>query len=240
MKALRTVRYSLIAAAVAGTAVVSATATAGEVSASAAVANMYLWRGQDVGNGVPAVSGNLEYAVGSEALTGYAAVWGSSAGPTQEVDIYGGVRGTVSGFSYNAAYFTYNYPQAKGVDSTLVGLPCAADDARCWDAREFYLSGSMAGVTAEAFIGTGEYGDGSDNKNNYFTLAYAYDKYSAKYGTWDFESGTGEYSHLDVSYAYNDNLSFTVSKVVDDDDGEEDDALFLISYSIPLDVPKAK
>ncbi len=238
MKPLRTVRYSLIAAAVAGAAVVSATATAGEVSASAAVANMYLWRGQDVGNGVPAVSGNLEYAVGSEALTGYAAVWGSSAGPTQEVDIYGGVRGMVSGFSYNAAYFTYNYPQAKGVDATVSG--CLPGDNRCFDAREFYLSGGIAGVTLEAFIGTGEYGTDVDNKNNYFTLAYAYDKYSAKYGTWDLDAGTGEYSHLDVSYKYNDNLSFTVSKVVDDDDGEEDDALFLVSYSIPLDVPKAK
>lgn len=237
MKSLRTVRYSLVAAAVAGAAVVSTPAIAG-VNASAGIANMYLWRGMDVGNGVPAVSGNLEYAAGSEALTGYAAVWGSSAGPTQEVDVYGGARGVVGGFSYNVAYFTYNYPQAKGVDSSEYALTagCGPTDARCYDAREFYLSGGIAGVTLEAFIGTGEYGSGGDNKNNYFTLSYAHDKYSAKYGTWDLDSGVGEYSHLDVSYKASANLSFTVSKVVDDDDGEEDDALFVVSYSLPLEV----
>ena len=50
-------------------------------------------------------------------------------------------------------------------------------------------------------------------------------------------AGDGDYSHLDLGYQYNDNLSFTVSKVIDtDDDTQEDDTLFVVSYSLPIDL----
>ncbi|MFP5383474.1 MAG: TorF family putative porin [Gammaproteobacteria bacterium] len=95
MTSLRTVRHSLLAATVAGAAVVSIPAAA-EVSANAAVANVYLWRGLDLGAGVPAVSGGLDY--GHESGL-YAGVWGSSSGPTQEVDFYAGWAKEFDGFS---------------------------------------------------------------------------------------------------------------------------------------------
>ena len=49
-----------------------------EVSASASVANMYLWRGQDLSgsSGVPAVSGDLTVS----ASGAYAGVWAYSSG----------------------------------------------------------------------------------------------------------------------------------------------------------------
>ena len=42
-------------------------------------------------------------------------------------------------------------------------------------------------------------------------------------------------AHVDLSYAYNDRLSFKIGKVVDDEDGTvDDDVKFIASYSLPL------
>ncbi|PCJ30789.1 MAG: hypothetical protein COA99_17755 [Moraxellaceae bacterium] len=55
-----------------------------------------------------------------------------------------------------------------------------------------------------------------------------------------------DYTHLDLPYAYNDNIAFTVSKVVDFDQhndgtgldtdgaGIDDDTLVVVSYSLPI------
>ena len=66
-------------------------------------------------------------------------------------------------------------------------------------------------------------------------------KFSALVGVADFEEPTGQtfdsdYMHLDLSYAFNDNLSFTLTQVVDKDDElvMEDDLQVVVSYSIPL------
>ena len=46
--------------------------------------------------------------------------------------------------------------------------------------------------------------------------------------------GGGSYTHLDVAYAYNPNLAFTLSQVIDVDAGQKGDPLFAVSYAIPL------
>lgn len=240
MKSLNTVRYSLIAAAVAGAAVVSAPAVAG-VSASAGVASLYLWRGYNLSNGAPQVFGGLEYAT---EVGAYAGVWGSnSADIGQEVDLYAGFRGTAGDFSYNIAYYDYTYPQAKGVTSVPAVL--AGDGARISDFEEITISGSIKGFTLEAWLGIGDTGGlitnaagEATNESNYYAVSYAYDKFTVKYGMTDNDPLNTDYSHADVSYKYNDNLTFAVSKVVDDDDSVEDDALFVVSYTLPLDLKK--
>jgi uncharacterized protein (TIGR02001 family) len=58
----------------AGLAAVSTAQAEVEVSASATVASMYLWRGKDLGNGAAAVSGDLTVS----ASGAYAGVWTSS------------------------------------------------------------------------------------------------------------------------------------------------------------------
>jgi hypothetical protein len=49
------------------------------------------------------------------------------------------------------------------------------------------------------------------------------------------------YTHVDMTYAYNKNLSFTVSGIADMDKGQEmagtdKDALFVVTYMLPLDL----
>jgi len=46
-------------------------------------------------------------------------------------------------------------------------------------------------------------------------------------------------THFDLTYAFNENLSFTVSKVLDDDaedtaEPKDEDAIFVVSYSLPI------
>lgn len=228
MKTLPSVRLTLIAGAVLAGSLATTPALA-EVSASAAVANVYLWRGLNLGDGVPAVSGSLDY--GHESGL-YAGVWGSSAGPTQEVDVYAGWAKEFDGFSLEAGYFDYNYPGDRSATSPRGG-----------DFEEVKLAAGAAGFEVQAWLGMGETGGGADNENNYYAASYSYDKYTVLAGMTDNDCGAVacDYTHVDASYAYNDNLTFTVSKVVDTDLAlTEPDALFVVSYSLPLDLPAAK
>lgn len=225
MKSLRTVRYSLLAAAVAGAAVVS-TPAAAEVSATAAVANMYLWRGQNLGGGTPVVSGSLDYSHDSGLFAG---VWGSSGDTLNgnETDLYVGYGFSGDSFGVKVTFYDYTYAR-----STTTG-----------DLQEVVLGVTAGGFFADAIIGVSDFEDA-----NYFDVGYTKDKFTGKLGTMmidDSICGAApafgcDYTHLDLSYAYNGNLSFTVSSVVDADEGSavynQEDPLFVVSYSLPLDL----
>lgn len=212
---LRTVRLSLLAATVAGTAVVS-TPSFAEVSATAGVANLYLWRGQNLGGGSPVVMGSLDYTHETGLFAG---AWGSSAGPDSEVDLYAGYEYEGEDFGFTAAFYDYSYPRS----------------ATTGDLQEAYVSLGAAGFKAEAYVGMGDWED-----DNYFAVGYTHGKFGAKVGMTALDAADSDYSHLDLSYAWNDNLSFTVSGVLDADDAsmvtDVEDPLFVVSYSLPLDL----
>lgn len=217
MKSLRTLRFAALAAAVAGAAVVSTPAVAG-VSATAAVANMYLWRGQNLGGGAPVVSGSLDYSHDSGLFAG---IWGSSAGPDQETDLYVGYAYSSDAFTAKATFYDYFYSRSAGA----VG-----------DLQEAVLSFSASGFFADAIIGMGDFEEG-----NYYDVGYTKDKYTIKYGMMDAEDLNGpdtDYSHLDLSYAFNERVAFTVSGIVDAGDANtiEKDPLFVVSYTLPIDL----
>lgn len=248
MKSLRTVRYSLLAAAVAGGALASAPALA-EVSASAGVTNIYLWRGFNLGGGTPAVYGGLEAAHDSGV---YAGVWGSSAGPTQEIDLYAGFRGGED-FTYNIAYYDYTYPSEETIAANGIDAPSRLDN-RSADYEEVIVNLGFKGVTLDIGVGMGDTGgnivneDGEEKSETiYAALGYSYEKFFGKVGMWeglvdDLDADPltaledANFTHVDVGYKYNDRLVFTLSKIVEDDDNEEDDTLFQVSYTLPLDV----
>lgn len=214
MKSLRTVRYSLLAAAVAGGAVVSTPALA-EVSATAGVANLYLWRGQNLGGGTPVVMGSLDYSHESGLFAG---VWGSSAGPDSEVDLYVGYAYSNDDFGFKVTAYDYSYPR-----SAVTG-----------DLQEIALGVTFGGFFADAILAQGDLTD------DYFAVGYTYEKFTGKVGMYSADAADANYVHADLTYAYNDNLSFTVSGIVDEDDFAAvagiGDALFVVSYSLPLDL----
>src|SRR5690606_29917851 len=82
-----------------------------EVSASAAVANNYIFRGVLMGAGSAAVSGSLDYAAESGL---YAGVWGTSGdGTSDEYNLYVGFGGESGDFSYDVNVLGYVYPTTK-------------------------------------------------------------------------------------------------------------------------------
>jgi uncharacterized protein (TIGR02001 family) len=228
MKSLRTVRYSLIAAAVAGAAVVSTPAFAG-VSATAGVASLYLWRGQNLGGGTPVVSGSLDYGHDSGIFAG---VWGSSGDTTNghEIDLYAGYGYSSDAMSFKVTAYDYTYPRGA-----LQGA-----------LQEVVLSFGASGAFVDVIVGMGDF-----EEANYVDFGYTMDKITGKVGMMMADDTmctpaaiaaglSCNYTHVDVTYAYNKNLSFTVSGVADADDGAAvagiEDPLFVVSYALPLDL----
>lgn len=193
-----------------------------DVSASAGVANMYLWRGFDLGYGDAAVSGDITVS----AAGFYGTVWGSSGDATAgtEYDLILGYGGAVGDFSYDVAVISYVYP--TDVSETDIG-----------DFMEAILTVGYGPVSFSYYDNIeakdDTYGDGLQDYS-YFTAGATFGAFGLLIGRHDFETGDDP-THLDLSYAYNDRLSFTVSKMVADEDEVESDAHFVVSYTLPLE-----
>lgn len=234
-------KLTALAAAISATAVPMTAAA--EVSGSLGISNIYLWRGMDLAAGAAQVHGSLDY--GHESGL-YAGVWGSSETVSQEYDVYAGFAGEAGGLSYDIAYVDYNYPNDTGSDF-----------------QEAILGLGFAGVSFTGAFGMGQYGhdtagtgpgtEAPDNEDNYFNLSYSYDKFTAAVGTYDKDADDSNYTHVDLSYALTDALSFTVSKVVESGDcaangafdatgkcvattnsDTPDDTLFVVGYSFAI------
>jgi len=201
---------------------VSSQAAAIEVSASAAVASTYLWRGYDLGSGTPAVSGDLSVSAGGA----YAGIWGSSGDTSAgtEYDLYAGYGLEAGGFVFDVSVWNYNYPTGAGY--TLDG------ETDFGDLTDVVYTIGYGPVSFSWYDNVA--GDGSEG-TEYFTLSGEYGKFSALIGMWDIDNCTEdcEPTHLNVSYAYNDALSFTVSQFISDEP-VDDDLKFVISYSLPI------
>ena len=205
-----------------------------EVSASAGVASAYLWRGVNLGNGAAAVFGDITASMGGA----YATVWGSSGDSATgyEYDLIAGYAMEVGDFSVDVGVANYIYPSNAGLDS--VG-----------DLSEVYVNIGFGPVT---FTIMDNVAGGTDYE--YYALSAENGAFSALLGYHDVEDETvvgtesvdEDFTHLDISYAYNDSLSFTLSKIIalDEDNnanksgalaGDQDDDLqFVVSYSLPI------
>lgn len=181
-----------------------------EVSGSAAIASSYLWRGFDLSAGSAVVSGSLDYAEGPF----YAGIWGSSGDDTYgtEYDLYLGLAGEVEGFSWDVGYVDYNYPS------------CGLGDPSNCDFEEVY-----AGVGFGMFGLTAYHNNDVDDNDTYVVGSVDIEDFTIAYGAWSDEG-----SHIDLTYNMGD-LAFTVSQAFDDDVYTEE-AQFVVSYSIPLDM----
>ncbi len=193
-----------------------------EVAASAAVSNMYLWRGQDLGNGAAAVSGDLSASMGGA----YGGIWMSSGDTTngQEYDLYVGYGGEIESFSYDVSVLSYSYPGDDAVNG----------EGNTFGLTELIVTGGFAGASASYYYPLSS--NPSDYK--YITLGYGIDAYSINVGIADADGKNSDYTHVDLGYAYSDNLSFTVSKIVlmDEEDSFADDIKFAVTYSLPIEM----
>jgi len=228
-----------------------------EISGSMGIATSYLWRGIDLGKGggVPAISGDLHYSNSGF----YAGIWGSSGDHVAgtEYDLYAGWGGSAGPVTMDFSYWTYSYPTATNVTGDPFSGP--AKGSRPGNLSELVTSVGVGPVSA--FLLYNINAPGLFVKNDLTTEAanghYMYYGLKAKAGAFsavlghhnDPTSGyvpanAGVYlTHFDISYAYNDNLTFTVSaplRVSDKIDGNtgeryhKPDPTFVASYSVPF------
>jgi len=222
---------ALAGAMTAGLAAVQTAQAEVEVSASAAVSNMYLWRGMDLGGGAGQISGSLDLASGGF----YAGIWAASGDTAfgNEYDLYAGYAGEAGAISYDVGYATYQY---------------AGSDVGPNESADVYVNLGMDAFSF-SYLSNMTVSGGPDY--HYVALGYSMDKLSATLGYsmdadddrnyYGFESAADEnFAHLDITYAYNDNISFTASQIVMADDGvkslEDQDMLVQFVYSLPIEM----
>lgn len=214
-------KQNLIAGAIALSALAgfSVPAAHAEVSAAVGAANMYYWRGLDLGEGDAQVWGDLKYSASGF----YAGVWAGSGDfdDGQEYDLYAGYGGSLGDFRYDVSLWSYSYPQVEVAPGDLT---------------EAVVALGYGPVTATYYknIAAKDYGD---NSYSYATLAVVLDKFTLKYGVhMDDTDSVDGVAHVDLGYAYNDKLSFTIGKVVDDQDGAvNDEAKFVVGLTLPIE-----
>ncbi|BCD97414.1 TorF family putative porin [Marinagarivorans cellulosilyticus] len=235
MKLSKTLIASSVAAVMAAGVMAPAQAEV-EVGASVGVASTYLWRGADLGSGTPAVSGDLNVS----AAGFYAGIWGSSGdtGAGTEYDLYAGYGGSVGDFSYDLSVWSYNYPTGAGYTDD--------NETDFTDWTDAVVSLGYGPMSFAAYIPVGK--DNSSGDYMYYTLGADIGAFSLLVGMHSDDVGGGgavgqcapedageacSPVHLNVSYAYNDNLSFTVSQFIADE-SDDDDMKFVVSYTLPL------
>jgi len=222
-----------VAAAVVGSALIAVPAAqaAGELAASAAVSNMYLWRGIDLGDGSAAVSGDLTYSIGGA----YAGIWVSSGDDAlgNEYDYYVGYGTELGDFSFDISLWNYNYS-----DNGVAGKGFDVSDDTTGELSEIITTVGFKGISLSFYdniAGASGY--------EYWTLSGGVGKVSLTAGLHAADGSSGnDMTHVDLSYAFNDNISFTASKVVDQDFGKNDagafdeDVKFVVAYSLPIEI----
>lgn len=193
-------------------------------SASVGIANMYLWRGQNLTPDGPQIHGDLNFDFGNGA---YAGVWTTNETGGHETDLYAGFAFDAGPVALDISYWHYLYPEDGGTgDGTGLGDTALS---------EVVIGAGMGDFGVTAYVSV-ETQDGPDWV--YYTLDYTMGDYNILFGGWSIDAdGAEEYTHLTLSYAFSDNLSFAVSMAQEDNAGGiEEDPLFYVGYSLPLDM----
>ena len=246
----------LSALAIAVTGAMGATQAVAEVdvSASVAVSNLYLFRGIDLGGGRGMVSGDL--IASSNGF--YGGIWATSGDKAagSEYDLFIGYATEIEGVSVDINITNYNYSAWDAGDSF-------------GDYSEIFLNVGYGpfSIDYQVNVADGSYSAGAETEAaklaglsgfQYVAFNASFKQFTATLGFADINDyseskplttgnvgsvGT-DYTHLDLSYAYNDNLTFTASQIIDQDDvtlggvkyeNRDDDMLFVVSYSLPIE-----
>lgn len=203
---LKTLVLSLALAGAASVAMVPAAAQAG-VAYNASVSNMYLWRGINISNPSPVVSGGVDYDFGNGFAVG---AWTASEGSfdnSSELDLYGSYSFSLGDVDMSVGYNSYLYPYAS-----KAMFKFSSDGGSMLG--DYVLGLGYGDFSATAFINA----EGKDSGNNIYTsLDYGLGDFGVHLGVNTNDDAAAEYKDYNVSYAATENLSFVLS--VADGDG---------------------
>ncbi len=221
-------KQKLLAGAVALSAMagmVAPAAHAYETAASVSASNMYYWRGYDLGGGAALIADVNVSGAGF-----YTGIWASSGDVVNgtEWDWYAGYSFDAGPVSVDLNYTTYMYPSVPG------GNNYGFDDISDVAVTLGYAASEDLSFKAMYRLGVGNLL--ADDNYTYATLSATYKKFTALVGTHSDDSGAYDgVTHLDLSYAYNDNLTFTLGKVIDRGVSEaNNEPKFVVTLALPL------
>jgi hypothetical protein len=227
-----------------------------EISGSAAIASSYHWRGFDLGSGTPAVSAELRYTAGGF----YAAGWVSSGDTTAgtEYDLYAGYGGAVGDFNYDISYISYIYPTGQFRTTEGPGDFAEVIGKVGYGPVKVFLNYNVAGATKSDYRqGVSRYAF-PQGEYMYYGITGTFGPITALLAHHDesYYTGpnnavrttgvtkvnpgvTGNATHLDLTYAYNANLSFTVSAILDSKFGKTSNTVepkpkLVATYTVPF------
>ncbi|WP_024851774.1 TorF family putative porin [Hydrogenovibrio kuenenii] len=209
MKKIAQLKSLVMAMAVAGSTVAALTpaTSQADVSYSAGVSNMYLWRGINISNPAPTVSGSIDWS--NDMF--YAGTWTSSEGKfdgSSEWDLYAGYTPKIGDFGFTLGYNAYLYPYANkdmfkyvktGTNGSMLG--------------DYVLGMAYKDLSLTVYLDAR--GKDSDN-NKYITADYSIGKFGLHAGINKNDKSAAEYTEFNVSYAATDKLTFTLSKAQGD------------------------
>lgn len=202
---------------------------AAEVAASVGASNMYYWRGFDLGGGA-ALIGDIN--VSSNGFV--AGLWTSSGDGNlgTEYDIYAGYSGSAGDFSYGVSIVSYVYPTLG--EETEEGEPYAVKPGEYVEVIPFIGYGPFKVTYYDAVVA--DHAPLGDEDYSYVTAELNFEKFAFKYGQHMDDVGAVDgISHIDATYKYNEKLSFTVGKIIDDNDGAVDDEVnVVVTLSLPI------
>ena len=151
--------------------------------------------------------------------------------------MYLGYGTSFGDFSVDASLWSYNYPTGAGY---------TADGGTDFtEISDFILALGYGPVSFSWVEPIGS--ENSPGDYRYFTLGASYEQFSLTFGLHsdnsaavscpeDVNVAAGETCdpvHVNFDYAYNDNLTFTLSQFIADET-VDDDLKFVVSYNIPL------
>lgn len=241
----------------------SAEMAGGELTANLGVSNMYLWRGQNLSPDGGQVSGTLQYDMQGFYVGMWTT--SENGGTETDLYLgYGGeISGFSYDISYWDYLYPEDVAETTTIDETkspnVQSVTAVSHSINDTNQAEVAVSLGYGPVAVGAYINV----DGDTPDDNYFTISGTWENLTLTYGFWDLESGTvksdtikgsdgnpvvdedgkevvatgaDQYSHLTFTYAYNDALSFSVSKAFSDLDKNDpaavnENPLFQVAYT---------
>lgn len=204
-----------------------------DTAATVGLSNMYYWRGFDLGGGAAVIA---DVSVSVDGFTG--GLWTSSGDGTlgTEYDIYAGYSGKAGDFTYGLSVVSYNYANPKTTTGAAIDPSDYTEVIPSVGYGPFKLTyyKSVSAKTAPL----------DNNGYSYATAELNFTKFAFKLGTHMSDDGAGldGVTFLDSTYKYNEKLSFTIGKVLDQGNYDSvkkiyaapKEAHFVVNLTLPI------
>ncbi len=223
-------KQKLIAGAIALSACagLSAPAAYAEVAASVGASNMYYWRGMDLLGGAA-----LTADINVNGSGFFAGIWTSSgdAANGTEYDLYAGYAGSVGDFTYGVSVISYVYPTVGEDEESGLGPVKPGEYVEIVPSIGY---GPFKVTYYDAVVA--DHPPLADEDYSYMTAELNFAKFALKYGQHMSDEGAIDgFAHIDLTYKFNEKLSFTLGQTVDDADGfATDETNFVVNLSLPI------